>query len=50
MGKVLTGLDYPDKQACIHWALLFFKSRRVATFSKHIVRQEMRTGVMAFTD
>jgi hypothetical protein len=47
---LLTGADYPDKQARIHWALLFFKSRRAATFAKHIVRQEMRTGVMAFVD
>jgi hypothetical protein len=46
----LTGADYPDEQACIHWALSFFKSGRAATFAKHIVRQEMRTGVMAFAD
>jgi hypothetical protein len=46
----LTGPDYPDEQSRIHWALLFFKSRRAATFSEHIVRQEMRTGVMAFAD
>jgi hypothetical protein len=46
-----TGADYPDEQARIHWALLFFKSGRVAmTFAEHIVRQEMRTGVMAFVD
>jgi hypothetical protein len=46
----LTGLDYPDEQSHIHWALSFFKSRCVATFAECIVRQEMRTGVMAFTD
>jgi hypothetical protein len=46
----LAGLDYPDEQARIHWALSFFKSGRAATFSERIVRQEMRTGVMAFTD
>jgi hypothetical protein len=46
----LVGLDYPDEQSRIHWALSFFKSGHVATFSEHIVRQEMRTGVMAFTD
>jgi hypothetical protein len=46
----LTGLDYPDEQSHIHWALSFFKSGRVATFAEHIVRQEMRTGVIAFTD
>jgi hypothetical protein len=46
----LTGLDYPDEQSHIHWALSFFKSGHVATFAECIVRQEMRTGVMAFTD
>jgi hypothetical protein len=46
----LTGADYPDEQARIHWALSFFKSGRAATFAEHIVRKEMRTGVMAFTD
>jgi hypothetical protein len=46
----LAGPDYPDEQAHIHWALSFFKSRRVATFTERIVRQEMRTGVMAFAD
>jgi hypothetical protein len=47
---LLTGENYPDEQACIHWALLFFKSGHAATLAKHIVRQEMRTGVMAFAD
>jgi hypothetical protein len=46
----LAGPDYPDEQARIHWALLFFKSGRAVTFSERIVRQEMRTGVMAFAD
>jgi hypothetical protein len=46
----LTELDYPDEQSRIHWALSFFKSGRAATFAEHIVRQEMRTGVMTFTD
>jgi hypothetical protein len=46
----LTGADYPDEQARIHWALLFFKSGRVAMFAEHIIRQEMRTGLMAFAD
>jgi hypothetical protein len=32
------------------WALLFFKSGHAATFAEHIVRKEMRTGVMAFAD
>jgi hypothetical protein len=43
-------VDYADEQAHIHWALSFFKSGRVATFAERIVRQEMRTGVMAFAD
>jgi hypothetical protein len=47
---LLAGPDYPDKQSHIHWALSFFKSGRAATFSKRIVRQEVRTGVMAFAD
>jgi hypothetical protein len=46
----LTGPDYPDEQSHIHWALSFFKSGRVVTFAECIVRQEMRTGVMAFAD
>jgi hypothetical protein len=46
----LTGPDYPDEQSRIHWALSFFKSGRAVTFSERIVRQEMRTGVMAFAD
>jgi hypothetical protein len=46
----LTGLDYPNEQSRIHWALSFFKPRRVVTFAERIVRQEMRTGVMTFTD
>jgi hypothetical protein len=46
----LTGPDYPNEQSRIHWALLFFKSGHAATFAKHIVRQQMRTGVMAFAD
>jgi hypothetical protein len=46
----LTGLDYPDEKSCIHWALSFFKSGCAATFAEHIVRQEMRTGVMTFAD
>jgi hypothetical protein len=46
----LAGPYYPDEQARIHWALLFFKSRCAVTFSECIVRQEMRTGVMAFAN
>jgi hypothetical protein len=46
----LTRPDYPDEQSHIHWALSLFKSGCAATFAEQIVRQEMRTGVMAFTD
>jgi hypothetical protein len=46
----LTGSDYPEEQSRINWALSFFKSRRAATFAERIVRQEMRTGVIAFMD
>jgi hypothetical protein len=46
----LTGPDYPDEQLRIHWALSFFKSGHAATFAERTVRQEMRTGVMAFAD
>jgi hypothetical protein len=45
-----TGVDYPDEQAHIHRALSFFKSGCAATFAERTVRQEMRTGVMAFAD
>jgi hypothetical protein len=46
----LTGVDYPDEQARIHWALSFFKSGHTVTFAECIVRKGMRTGVMAFAD
>jgi hypothetical protein len=46
----LTGSDHPNEQSRIHWALPFFKSGRAVTFAEQIVRQEMRTGVMAFAD
>jgi hypothetical protein len=39
----LTGADYPDEQARIHWALSFFRSGCVAMFAECIVRKEMRT-------
>jgi hypothetical protein len=44
----LTGSYYPDEQSRIHWALSFFKSGHMVTFAELIVRQEMRTVVMAF--
>jgi hypothetical protein len=47
---LLTGPDFPDDQAHIHWALSYFKSGCVATFAECVVRQEMKSGVMMFTD
>jgi hypothetical protein len=47
---LLTGLDFPDDQLHIHWALSYFKSRYTATFDKHVVRQEMKSGVIIFAD
>jgi hypothetical protein len=44
----LTGSDFPDNQVCIHWALCYFKSRYAVTFSKHVVRQQMKSGQIAF--
>jgi hypothetical protein len=46
---LLTALDFPDNQMQIHWALLYCKSGHTATFSKHIVRQEIKTSKMVFT-
>jgi hypothetical protein len=43
----LTGLDFPDDQVCIHWALSFFKSGHVAAFAEYVVRQ---SGQMSFID
>jgi hypothetical protein len=45
---LLFQLDFVEDQVCIHWALSYFKGRRVATFAKHIIWQEMRTGKMCF--
>jgi hypothetical protein len=40
----LTGLDFPDNQLYIHWALSYFKSGCVATFAECMVRQEMKSN------
>jgi hypothetical protein len=40
--------DFVDKQVHIHWALLYFKGGRAASFTKHILRQELRSGKMCF--
>jgi hypothetical protein len=44
----LTQLDFVDEQVCIHWALLYFKGGRAASFAERILRQELRSGKMCF--
>jgi hypothetical protein len=45
----LAASDFPDDQTQIHWALSYCKSGHTATFTEHIVRQEIKTGKMVFT-
>jgi hypothetical protein len=45
----LTQSDFVNKQVRIHWALSYFKGGHVASFTEHIVWQEMRSGKMCFT-
>jgi hypothetical protein len=47
---LLTASDFPDNQVHIHWALSYFKSGCTVTFAEHVVRQEMKSGQMTFTD
>jgi hypothetical protein len=44
----LTQSDFVDEQVRIHWALLYFKGGRAASFTKCILRQELRSGKMCF--
>jgi hypothetical protein len=44
----LTQLDFVDEQVCIHWARSYFKGRHAASFTKRILRQELRSGKMCF--
>jgi hypothetical protein len=44
----LSQLDFVEDQVRIHGALSYFKGRRAATFTEHIIRQEMPTGKMCF--
>jgi hypothetical protein len=44
----LTQLDFVDKQVHIHWALSYFKGKRVVSFAKCISRQELQSGKMCF--
>jgi hypothetical protein len=45
----LTQSDFIDEQVRIHWALSYFKGRRVASFAERILWQELRSGKMCFT-
>jgi hypothetical protein len=45
---LLTQLDFVDDQVRIHWALSYFKGGRAASFTEHILRQELRSGKMCF--
>jgi hypothetical protein len=41
-------LDFIDEQVRIHWALSYFKGRRVASFTECILQQELQSGKMCF--
>jgi hypothetical protein len=45
---LLAASDLLDEQVHIHWALSYLKSGHAATFTKHIVRQEMKIGKICF--
>jgi hypothetical protein len=45
----LTTSDFVNEQVRIHWALSYFKGRCAASFAKHILWQELRSGKMCFT-
>jgi hypothetical protein len=45
---LLTQSDFIDEQVHIHWALSYFKGGHAASFAKHILRQELRSGKMCF--
>jgi hypothetical protein len=44
----LTKSDFVNDQVRIHWALSYFKGGRVASFTEHILHQELRSGKMCF--
>jgi hypothetical protein len=46
---LLTQSDFVDEQVRIHWALLYFKGRRAASFTEHILWQELQSEKMCFT-
>jgi hypothetical protein len=45
---LLTASDFINEQVCIHWGLSYFKGGHVASFTEHILRQELRSGKMCF--
>jgi hypothetical protein len=46
---LLTQSDFIDEQVHIHWALSYFKGKRVVSFTEHILQQELQSGMMCFT-
>jgi hypothetical protein len=45
----LTQSDFINEQVRIHWALSYFKGGCAASFTEHILQQELRSGKMCFT-
>jgi hypothetical protein len=45
---LLTASDFVNEQVCIHWALSYFKGGCAVSFTKRILRQELRSGKMCF--
>jgi hypothetical protein len=45
---LITASYFVNEQACIHWALSYFKGGCAASFAKHILWQELRIGKMCF--
>jgi hypothetical protein len=46
---LLTASDFIDEQVRIHWALSYFKGGHAASFTEHILQQELWSGKMCFT-
>jgi hypothetical protein len=44
----LTQSNFVNEQVRIHWALSYFKGRCAASFTEHILWQELRSGKMCF--
>jgi hypothetical protein len=45
----LTASDFVNKQVHIHWTLSYFRGGHAASFAKHILWQELRSGKICFT-